>query len=284
MPLQALPSSQNAAQQPCGTTVHPRVGSPPSLVQPRSSLQTSGVPGTHLPPRHVSMPVQRLPSSQSASPAQQFGMPACVHVPPTQTSSVQATPSSQPIAVPAHVPFVHASPPVHASPSSHAVPSSRGITVQPPPLHAPTLQSSSSDVQSIGVPVHAPAVQESFDVQATPSSQTLPSSASWQVDEQQSPSAVLPSSHCSPADTVPLPHGSLSTTTCATTSSLPPAVKLTVAVTVCGPSDNASVENGSATSTPVAPRSNGATVSVRWRTPSTANATDPMPAGGSLKT
>jgi hypothetical protein len=38
---------------------------------------------------------------------------------------------------------------------------------------------------------------------------TPPTVSSWQVDEQPSPSTVLPSSHCSlqSLSTVPLPHG-----------------------------------------------------------------------------
>src|SRR4051812_5228696 len=38
-----------------------------------------------------------------------------------------------------------------------------------------------------------------------PLPQSMPGSF-WQVDEQPSPSAVLPSSHCSPASLVPSPH------------------------------------------------------------------------------
>src|SRR5439155_20315168 len=35
--------------------------------------------------------------------------------------------------------------------------------------------------------------------------QGAPAGSNWQVDEQQSPSSVLPSSHCSPGSTTPLP-------------------------------------------------------------------------------
>jgi hypothetical protein len=84
------------------------------------------------------------------------------------------------------------------------------------------------------VPWHAPPEQASLTVQKSPSShgavlfgcvqtpaplqtslvhrlpslaQALPDASNWQVDEQQSPSTLLPSSHCSPGSRMPLPHG-----------------------------------------------------------------------------
>src|SRR5947199_268652 len=36
--------------------------------------------------------------------------------------------------------------------------------------------------------------------------QTVPAASNWQLEEQQSPFATFPSSHCSAASTVPLPH------------------------------------------------------------------------------
>src|SRR5262245_45076415 len=48
--------------------------------------------------------------------------------------------------------------------------------------------------------------QVSSPLQRSPSVQELPGASSWQVDEQQSPSAVLPSSHCSGTVTTPSPH------------------------------------------------------------------------------
>ena len=47
--------------------------------------------------------------------------------------------------------------------------------------------------------------QTSTAVQALPSSQALPGASNWQLDEQQSPSAVPPSSQLSPSSSVPLP-------------------------------------------------------------------------------
>jgi hypothetical protein len=43
-------------------------------------------------------------------------------------------------------------------------------------------------------------------VQALPSSQGLPNPSNWHELSQQSPLEVLPSSHCSPGSTMPLPH------------------------------------------------------------------------------
>src|SRR5262245_21115820 len=57
----------------------------------------------------------------------------------------------------------------------------------------------SVSAQSSGVPgSHVPRPsQVSSTVQRLESSQALPGASYWQVDEQQSPSSVLPSSHCS---------------------------------------------------------------------------------------
>src|SRR5262245_52735256 len=48
--------------------------------------------------------------------------------------------------------------------------------------------------------------QVSSPLQRSPSVQELPGASYWHVDEQQSPSAVLPSSHCSGTVTTPSPH------------------------------------------------------------------------------
>src|SRR5258705_13822097 len=99
--------------------------------------------------------------------------------------------------------------------------------------HTPTLHWSPAAEQLRGAPVHVPPLQASFTVQKRPSShetvlfgcehapaplqtsfvQRLPSLAhaepddsNWHDDEQQSPSTVLPSSHCSIGSMMPLPH------------------------------------------------------------------------------
>src|SRR5881392_1529518 len=70
---------------------------------------------------------------------------------------------------------------VQKSPSLHA------LKVGVPPPHTPA-------------PLHVVAVRHTFvPVHGAPAG------SNWQVDEQQSPSSVLPSSHCSPGSTTPLP-------------------------------------------------------------------------------
>src|SRR5262245_43791411 len=54
-------------------------------------------------------------------------------------------------------------------------------------------------------PTHVPTLQPSTGVHGLASSQGAPSGSYWQVAPQQSPTARLPSSHCSPAVTTPLP-------------------------------------------------------------------------------
>jgi hypothetical protein len=79
---------------------------------------------------------------------------------------------------------------------SHELPDSSQIppqTVQAPP-----------SAQEPGT--HTPSVHVSGRVQALPSQLAGPFGSAVQVAEQQSPLTILPSSHCSPASTVPLPH------------------------------------------------------------------------------
>src|SRR5262249_61009423 len=58
-----------------------------------------------------------------------------------------------------------------------------------------------------GVPMHTPDAHWSPSVQVLPSSHVLPSGSAVQVDEQQSPSMLLPSSQSSPGSRRPSPHG-----------------------------------------------------------------------------
>src|SRR6185503_2835477 len=113
--------------------------------------------------------------------------------------------------------------------------------------HWPRLHWSAAPEQSRGAPgTHTPALQVSFAVQNLPSSHgsvlfrcshrplplhtssvqvlrspshPVPIGSSWQLAEQQSPFAVLESSHCSSTSTVPLPQRVRNT---ATASSLKP--------------------------------------------------------------
>src|SRR5262244_1103690 len=60
-PLQTVPS-RHAVPFSTGEVVQPDEGLQPSVVQGLLSLQTSGVPVRQVPPRHVSGPLQTLPS------------------------------------------------------------------------------------------------------------------------------------------------------------------------------------------------------------------------------
>jgi len=86
-------------------------------VQPFPSSQFIAAPA-QTPLEQASLPVQALPSSQTAV------LLLCMQAPAEQESSVQAFPSSQFIAVPAQTPLEQASFPVQALPSSQVVPSS----------------------------------------------------------------------------------------------------------------------------------------------------------------
>src|SRR5438067_710322 len=125
----------------------------------------SGGPPTHVPPEHVSLVVQALPSSHGAV------LGACTH--PTagsQESVVQTFPSSQASGGPPwHAPFEHVSRVVQAFPSSHAA--VLGVMTQ-----SPVAGSQESSVQTLpssqcrGWPMHLPPPQASPVVQALPSS------------------------------------------------------------------------------------------------------------------
>src|SRR2546426_613309 len=114
--------------------------------------------------------------------------------------------------VPVHVSATSQSPAV----ARHTVPAFPAGWVQlfPLPSHTSRVQTLPSAVHAVSddflasagqdalVPVQFSAMSHS----PTAERQTVAADSSWQVEEQQSPLAVLPSSHCSPASIVPLPH------------------------------------------------------------------------------
>jgi hypothetical protein len=118
-PLQTSPSSQEV---PFATAVfwQPRIGSHVSVVHTLPSSQFGAAPEAHVPPWHVSAPLQASPSEHDVP----FATAACVQpVAGLQPSVVQALPSSQFGGVPTwHVPAWHVSAPLQASPSEHDVP------------------------------------------------------------------------------------------------------------------------------------------------------------------
>ena len=82
-------------------------------------VQTVGVPGWHVPPAHVSLSVQKLPSWHGVPLSGACWQPLAE----AQLSAVHTSPSSQDAApIPMHMPVAHASPVVHGLPSSQAPP------------------------------------------------------------------------------------------------------------------------------------------------------------------
>src|SRR5439155_1482367 len=123
-----------------------------------------GVPGVHCARKHS--PVSQCPSSGS-----------CRHSPPTQLSSVHATPSSHERGTPVHVPPRHRSPTVQRSPSSQEVPSCRGGLPHRPVAasHVPALRHWITAVQTAGSePTQVALWQVSPGVQALLSSHVVP--------------------------------------------------------------------------------------------------------------
>src|SRR5439155_17567055 len=137
----------------------------------------SRVKPMHLLPEQLSPVVAALPSSQ-VSALLRWPQPTVGGV---QKSVVQTLASSQVFGTPTHAPLKQVSATVQTLPSLHAL----KVGVPPPQTPAP---SHVVAVRHTFVPVHG-----------------APAGSNWQVDEQQSPSSVLPSSHCSPGSTTPLP-------------------------------------------------------------------------------
>lgn len=129
-PLHRLPSEQDV---PSGNVVfrQPAALSQWSLVHGSPSSQSGGAPDTQTPPEQVSLPLQRLPSSQAvpagASPPEQTPVRG------SQTSRVQGLPSSwQSTDGPALQTPCRQSWPSHRSSSWQALPSASRENVQAP--------------------------------------------------------------------------------------------------------------------------------------------------------
>jgi hypothetical protein len=100
---------------------------------------------------------------------------------------------------------------LQASPSSQGVSAGANwqLEVQQPPGVGSSHCSLTSSMMPLPHPAQPPKkLQWSSVVAGSPSSQGVPHGSTTQVDEQQSPSATLPSSHCSPASGAPLPQNS----------------------------------------------------------------------------
>jgi hypothetical protein len=110
--VQAFPSLHGAVLLVC---VQPVAGLQPSVVQTLPSSQLGAAPPTQVPPEHVSLVVQALPSLHGAV------LLVCVQpVIGLHASSVQTLPSSQfGAAPPTQTPPAQVSPVVQALPSLH---------------------------------------------------------------------------------------------------------------------------------------------------------------------
>src|SRR5436309_1309858 len=128
MPLHGLLSVHDVPIA-TGACVQPVAGSQLSVVHELLSLHTGGAPDWHWPARHVSAPLQALPSLHGVP----FASGACWQ-PATgsQLSVVHAFESSQLSAVPGvHAPLWHVSLPSHALPSLHEAPFGSAACWQP---------------------------------------------------------------------------------------------------------------------------------------------------------
>ena len=97
-----------------------------------------------------------------------------LHIPPSQLSNVQRSPSSQSITVPLQLPLLQTSPVVQAFPSSQAVPLLTSINTHPVLGSQESTVQGLLSLQTIGDPAtHFPLLQTSSIVQAFPSSQEL---------------------------------------------------------------------------------------------------------------
>jgi hypothetical protein len=151
----------------------PSAGLQLSSVQELPSSQDTGLDPTHVPASHASDCVHASPSVQvllSSFVVTQLPSAGL------QLSSVQALPSSHTTGFePAHVPASHASVCVQASPSVQALLSSFVYSQPDAGLHVSSVQALPSSQVSGFEPVQAPATQVSVCVQASLSSQAVPS-------------------------------------------------------------------------------------------------------------
>jgi hypothetical protein len=171
----------------------------PVLQASVSLLQSTGVPGLQFNVGlHVSVPLQALPSSQSALLVQEHAFLSATHPPALslQLSTVHAIPSLHTTGAPPQTPLVQTSVFVQKSPSLHAVPSVFGGLEHVPFFgsHVPAEWHWSWGAQTTGfAPLQAPAWHVSDWVQALLSSHVVPSVIAgfehWPVAGSQAPAA-----------------------------------------------------------------------------------------------
>src|SRR5438093_1071062 len=178
--VQPLPSLQGAPLALAGLLQTPVAGlQAPAVWHWSAAVHTTGLAPTQAPAAQVSVCVQALPSSHGAplslagllqAPDAGLQTPAVWH----WSAAVHTTGF-----VPAQMPASQASVCVQALPSSHGAPSSLAGWLQTPVagLQVPAVLHWSAAVHTTGfAPTQAPAAQVSVCVQASPSSQGVPSS------------------------------------------------------------------------------------------------------------
>jgi len=164
-----LPSSQ---VPPFAVCVQPPVPGHASVLHGLPSSHV-GVPlPTQLPPEHVSVRVQTLPSLQVA-PLITVALPIQLPVVTSQLSDVQNFPSSQFVGVPTQAPALQVSLVVHWLPSSQ--PPLLAVCAQPPaPGQASVVHWLPSSQLGVPVPTQTPFEQVSVSVHTLPSLHTVP--------------------------------------------------------------------------------------------------------------
>src|SRR5206468_365217 len=143
--------------------------------------QTGGGPPTQVPPAQVSAVVQ----SSLSSHGELFAV------------------FMQPVAG-SHESVVH----TLLSSQLRAGPPTQGPPTQTPPAQVSAVVQALPSLQGsvFGVPpTHAAAPSQVLPLMQGLLAQAWPAGSNWQVGEQQSPATRLPSSHCSPRSTTPLP-------------------------------------------------------------------------------
>src|SRR5437773_1671653 len=178
--VQALPSSHGAPLGLAGLLQTPVAGlQAPTAWHWSAAVHTTGLAPTQAPAAQVSVCVQALPSSHGAP----LGLAGLLQTPVAGLQAPTAWHWSAAVHVtglaPTQMPASQASVCVQALPSSHGAPSSLAGLLQPPDagLQTPAVGPWSEAVPTTGVaPTQTPASQGPACVQASPSSQGVPSS------------------------------------------------------------------------------------------------------------
>jgi hypothetical protein len=179
-PLQRLPSSQLVPLDLLLTGQVPVEGTQaPTVVQAVAVGHVTDVPAVQTPVWHVSMPLQRLPSSQLVP--LDLLLTGQIPVDGTQAPTVvQAVADGHVFAVPVQMPAWQVSPVVQALPSEQAVPSETGVSTQAPdPMSQEEAMQGLLDVQTLLQQRFGAAVPRTTRVNTTPPKPGTASGTTW---------------------------------------------------------------------------------------------------------